>query len=1239
MDILKYTASARLGAWDSMPGEREEFLLLLGRLLQHNSRSSLEAMRIVETNDPNLASLTSICDKIAARGNPTLVDLDFEKTLLTIPELRVLGAQDISEGHAVGMKLGAGALHFGLRELVKAAGELLSLPFRSSDPGFSALPVLPSHLQSQISPEEDYFLGRFMSVFPFAEGRVQRQVRLGDLVHCSDSSLADNYVDFVVQSGPIRWVLELDGTQHEDPGQRTHDKKRDDALRAGGWMVHRFPTQWIKDGTLSERLARIKNSENPEETDALVCYASHRSVETSVATSEVHKIAFFSILWPLAVHRCLRGLIQLYSHEVLNSKEQQRVLVLEEDIPATAEAFAMLQRIWSNIHCIAPDSPAPPKVRLDVLLEDASASTSRWIHTVSSESEGIHVRLVSDAQVAKEDYDVVLSHSFLLQEGYSGIVESKHEGRFPIRIRVRHAIGHRDDRDLQWSDRLEYQLTDVEHVQATRDESRGHAHSAKLDSLLFFLQLVFRKRFFKDGQVRVITRVLQREPAIALLPTGGGKSLIYQFSGLLLPGMAIVVDPLVSLMTDQVENLKAIGIDLLGQISGRQGRKDKNIVMTRMKQGKLAFIFISPERLQDKDFRNDLATVANQFLVSIAVIDEAHCISEWGHDFRPAYLHLPRTLERYCATEEVSPTILALTGTASFSVLTDIQIQMAVSDQEAVVMPKSFDRSELRFEVIAGPANQKSNALNMFKHQLPRRLRLNPGSFYLPKGDDTNGGIVFVPHVNGSYGVTQVARLLGNGAYFAGDKPKGFSGDYAAWQKHKDQVQHDFKRNRIQELVATKSFGMGIDKPNIRYTCHYMAPQSIESFYQEAGRAGRNGISDYALCTILYSDDNWDTALNVLNEPDHQRALAMLDAVHWDNRGDLLFQSWFLLRTYQDRRSDKEDSLDLWRQLSRSVEEMTPGAINTIRMPFGKSKERQERAIYRLVLLGIVADYTIDWNRGFFSIEVKSPTPRVILDNLGNYLQQYKFESYVRDRMERVPTDNIHVAVQGLLDVLVNFVYEEIVAKRKQALRTMGELCRTFKSDSDFRNQILAYLQESEFSASLREWIGRSIDDIGIDQAVSIIHKVEDLEQRTRLIGTTRRMLDEAPDNLALRLLSVLARAASESRDSILREVVTLAEHVDASRELLEDPDEILLRMAHELCNLRPELVEEVVDLVLRRAGTPALARSTLRAFSQYPKVYGDAVTLLSAEALTTATAVGFNDLGDKERMQFNGKS
>jgi len=223
----------------------------------------------------------------------------------------------------------------------------------------------------------------------------------------------------------------------------------------------------------------------------------------------------------------MRGLLQLYSHEALNSGQQQRILVLEEDIPVVAEAFAMLRRLWSNIHNLTSDSPAPPDVRLDIWMEDASTPTNSWKPTVSSAFEGFEVRPVSSAQVADEEYDAVLSHSFLLQEGYTGIVESQYEDRSPIRIRLRQAIGHRDDRALQWSDLLEYQLADVEHAEIAEDDDLPDHQLAKLESLLFFLQLIFRKKAFKDGQVRVIARVLQRKPAIALLPTGGGKSLIY----------------------------------------------------------------------------------------------------------------------------------------------------------------------------------------------------------------------------------------------------------------------------------------------------------------------------------------------------------------------------------------------------------------------------------------------------------------------------------------------------------------------------------------------------------------------------------------------------------------------------------------------------------------------------------------------------------------------------------------
>src|SRR5262249_39696688 len=155
--------------------------------------------------------------------------------------------------------------------------------------------------------------------------------------------------------------------------------------------------------------------------------------------------------------------------------------------------------------------------------------------------------------------------------------------------------------------------------------------------------------------------------------------------------------------------------------------------------------------------------------------------------------------------------------------------------------------------------------------------------------------------------------------------------------------------------------------------------QSVEAFYQEAGRAGRNGIREFALCSILYSDDNWDTALDILNEPDHPAALAKLEAIDWDDRGDLLVQLWLMFNAYRGRSEEKTLTLDFWNtKLAPVIAGMAAGATNTQEIPFGKSEQARvttERAIFRLMLLGVVQDYTINWHFQRFAVRVQRISP------------------------------------------------------------------------------------------------------------------------------------------------------------------------------------------------------------------------------------------------------------------------
>lgn len=1226
MDSFRYTASARLGLWSTLPSECEEFVAALDCTLQENAHAVIEASTIRYIDDDAALAAIAISDKIATRGNPTLVDLDFEHALVNGPAHRYLRITHDPNDPTIGPRLLSTQFPGTLLDLVAAAEELFCLPFT----GMSAAvidPAVPYDARNLSSREEDIFVEQFKAVFgPALLPRLHRQVLFRELVDCDQQDpLAQNRVDFAFQVGAVKWVFEIDGEQHRELAQEAKDAERDSLLRRQGWSVHRFTAEQVRSGVHAQ-LLQLSAQASCRERRAL-CAAGRGSVTAAVAASELHAAALNCIVLPHVAHRCMRGVLHLYACGILDASREQRILVVEEDLPVTAEAFRMLFSLWRRVHVLAPEVSPPPRVQLDVVAGRPALGVPTEPH-------------ITTRYVPAPDgtYDVSLSSSCFLNAGTVGQKEEALKEvsvAYSVRERVslRCAIGLHSARELRPCRPIQYALEDVERAVASQDsDGTTQAPEPANEALHFLLHLLFRKRTFLDGQLRVIARLLQGKPTIVLLPTGGGKSLTYQFSGLLLPGITLVIDPLVSLMNDQVYNLRAAGIDLVGAISSQMEQADKDAVMRRLATGNLAFVFISPERLQIQAFRDELSTAVELFHVSLAVIDEAHCVSEWGHDFRPSYLHMGSTLRKHCSHAGKSPTLVGLTGTASFAVLTDIQMELGITGEEAIIVPRSFDRPELQFYVKTVPMRSKANALDALKNEIPRMLRANPQGFYDLRGDLTNAGIIFCPHVNGSLGVTGVSGHYGHDNYFAGTKPKAFRGTVVEWNEHKQRLQESFKRNHIQEIVATKSFGMGIDKSNIRYTCHYGVPQSVEAFYQEAGRAGRWRSSDSskrALCAVIYSDDNWDTALQILNEPDHEIALNRLNTVGWSDRGDLMVQLWLLFSSYAGREQEKSQTLAFWaKHVKRDVDSLSEGMTKTIDLRLDlNTRDREEKALYRLSLLGVVRDYTIDWSLHRVSAIVKRINPVEVKAYLRRYLLQYKFEGYAEAVTRHIPEDSLEGALEAGIDVLVDFVYDEIVSKRKQALRTMAELCREFRSDRDFRDSLLAYLQESEFSPELRDWIGHEFDEVGLLRIEKVLEQVTTLEQVKRLVGTTRRMLDEDPQNIALRYLSMCARAqsAAESSSSVVQEASTLAAQVDDRRERLRNPEEVLLRALCFVGEHRPEVLGNVGDAILRRAGTAALARALLcTKLAANATVYHHAVILLAANALRLVNGCRF---------------
>ena len=341
---------------------------------------------------------------------------------------------------------------------------------------------------------------------------------------------------------------------------------------------------------------------------------------------------------------------------------------------------------------------------------------------------------------------------------------------------------------------------------------------------------------FRPGQEKMVDALLSGRDALGVMPTGAGKSMCYQVPALMLGGITLVISPLISLMADQVAALKSAGVPA-AYLNSTLTPRQMDLALERAYQGAYKIIYVAPERLETASFLR----FARGVKIALLAVDEAHCISQWGQDFRPVYLRIADFVEQL----PVRPVIGAFTATATQRVREDIIRHLHLVNPETTTT--GFDRPNLYFEVIrCGAGRNRDNALQD-----------------VLRGKEGLSGIVYCATRKA---VEDVCDKLNEAGFAASRYHAGLS------DEERKQNQEDFQYDRVQVMVATNAFGMGIDKSNVRFVIHYNMPKSMEAYYQEAGRAGRDG--EPSECVLLFMKQDIVTSKWLINNSEPNEALS-----------------------------------------------------------------------------------------------------------------------------------------------------------------------------------------------------------------------------------------------------------------------------------------------------------------------------------------------------------------------------
>jgi ATP-dependent DNA helicase RecQ len=1019
----------------------------------------------------------------------------------------------------------------------------------------------------------------------------------GDL----DQAFVDQRVDFALET-PIglKLAIEIDGPQHLEERQRRLDRQRDAALRDCGWTVERIPLY------AGNHLIRISDAVRHQiQRDGWLDMVRkwpinglQRDSDSSIATQFILSAHGVARVQLAVLSAMMEGVLKFgpstmgstnYWNPVDDvdlSEDHWTIAVIERDTPCALLAIVDLLdqlRTLGSLYGIA----SWPAVRLYVL----SDGDSGWPKILVPHSS--YDPLIVES-VTWDELERIAQHVDLLvdvsvrgrpanQFKMTGCVQSG-----PRRSMILRTANYRtSERIWPWCAPRVVEAKDVTET-----------------GLRYFLRTIFRKQEFRPQQVEVIRRALERKSLIGLLPTGSGKSVTFQLPTLLSPGAAIVVAPLRSLIDDQVDNLQRAGITRLAPIHGGQSVAAKAGSLNSISTADPRFIYIAPERLQIRKFREELAGSPLSKAISYVVVDEAHCVSEWGHDFRPAYLNVARVARDLCNSESGEPPMLALTGTALDPVLLDIarELDMDSEDEAVTIAANSFDRQELHFLPVHVSSGNKHQGLATALEQISAVIGQFSEADLL--NDPIAGGIVFCRHVNGPYGVYGVAQALrrrtGKGEYdirmFSGNKPKNLPMTSKEWDEQKRRTQRDFKDNIFPLLVATSSFGMGVDKSNIRYTVHFGIPGSLEALAQEAGRAGRS--RKVAGCAIVYSGNERYEFLSPDMETEEARNI--VENIDWSDQDDVSRVLFLHFKSYPGASVDIEASQGLMKQIQELWRKNSVRDQQVANVVLSRSRgddRAQEHALYRLSILGIVRDYTVDYNRNVFEVETKVVSISEATENLFNYVRRYNAEGKAQEvqiaAMTRHSTD-MPSPYDHLIQALSEFIYDVIERSRRRSLQNLVEELRISNGDGQvLRERLSRFLSNNVFSSSVAS-LSRS-DRHDVESWWTILNGVTSPDLARKLFTVSRRQLESSPTHPGLLVLEGVSamRGNEVESETIAASLLAGLESYATSRDAEGLGEQAFVeQLVRHMVQASSERFDDVIGAMLSRSHRLEVARA-----------------------------------------------